>query len=242
METKRTLWSAVVVMLAAGLNSSAGMLDLTTEGASGVINGATFSQAMNIGPTGTGNFDPFVRIEKPKGSEGIERAYNTEGVTEWQTKDDNQWTHAIQIKDIPIVDGKYEFRLDINQDKGGDGGLLSLDELKIHVVDQAIGGSLTDYETNPAFGPADWEMGVDNWIKLNYALESGSGDGDLLVFIPVSDLGTTGTDYLYLYSTFGVHFQANAGFEEWGVAEVPEPATIVLLALSGLMLRKRRKV
>ncbi len=244
MNTQKTIWLAVVVMLAVGLNASAVLteVDLTTDGSFALgIDGADFYQAQNVGPTGTGVFQPFVRLDAP-GNPSVKEGYNTDGVTEFETKDDNQWTHSIQLGDIHVVDGKYEFRLDINQNVGNDGEFLSLDELKVHVVSEAGGGNLTDYDNTYAdfgdFGTPDWELSDDYWVNLNYALESGSGDGDLFVYIPLSG---NATDYVYLYSKFGVNNANNDGFEEWAVV-VPEPATMLILGLGGFLLRKRRKV
>jgi len=246
MKVTEAMWLTTAVMLVMGLNAGATMIDLTTAGAeSDPVNGAIFKQATFDTATGTGLFDPFVRLEKPQGSAGEEQGYNTEGVTEWETKDNNQWTHAIQLKDVPIVGDFYEFLLDINQNQGGDGELLSLDELKIHVVPESVGGSLTGYPNIgiSSFGTVDWDLdaGGDNWIKLDYSLNPGSGNGDMIALIPIAALGTTGTDYVYLYSKFGVNCPANDGFEEWGIVDpVPEPATMILLGLGSILLRRRK--
>jgi len=236
METKRIIWLAVVIMLAFGLNASAEMIDLTTAGSVGSVNGAIFSQATFDTSTGTGVFKPFVRIQ----GNGIQRGYNTSGELEWETKS-SIWTHPIQLSAIPVVGNFYEFRLDINENKGGDGEILSLDEIKIHIVSEVTGGALTDYDTNPSFGSPAWELGAGNWIKLNYALAPGSGNGDMIAMIPISALGTEGSNYVYLYSKFGATegFESSAGFEEWGVI-VPEPVTMVLLGFGSVLLRKRK--
>ena len=54
-----------------------------------------------------------------------------------------------------------------------------------------------------------------NYIKLDANLSSGSGAGDMVALIPVSALGTDLTQYVYLYSEFGVHNANTSGFEEW---------------------------
>src|SRR5262249_57588914 len=52
---------------------------------------------------------------------------------------------------------------------------------------------------------------------MNYRLNSGSGAGDVLVYVPDALLTAAGGNYVYLYSRFGDTAGANAGFEEWAV-------------------------
>jgi hypothetical protein len=85
----------------------------------------------------------------------------------------------------------------------------------------------------------DLDTGGDNWIKLNYRLNSGSGAGDMYAYIPESSfVGLSPDGYVYLYSKFGQNNAANAGFEEWavrtGVSQAPPPpAPVPLSSLSG---------
>jgi hypothetical protein len=141
------------------------------------------------------------------------------------------------LSEIPLCGGLYyEFKLDINE--ASNQSELSLDVLKIHLADA---GDLTEYETNPAFGPAlyDLDAGEDSTILLDYSLASGSGSGDMTLCIPVAALGVNGSKYVYLYSEFGAYSESSDGFEEWGVI-VPEPATMLILGLGSVLLRRRK--
>ena len=105
---------------------------------------------------------------------------------------------------------------------------------------------LTGYLTNPAFGAPiyDLDTGGDNYVKLDYNLNPGSGKGDMLLFVPESAFTGAG-DYIYLYSMFGVTIDGSDGFEEWAVGLggpiIPEPTTMALLALGTAMLLRIRK-
>ncbi|HUS72732.1 MAG TPA: PEP-CTERM sorting domain-containing protein [Sedimentisphaerales bacterium] len=235
------LWSAVV--------QGAPTLDLTTAGSSGTINGAFFEQ-WDGQPTGTGVFDPFVRIQHDKQA-GIEAGYNTDGTIEFQTKDDggHNWTHSLPVSLlIPVTIGGtdyYQFALDVDETKaqgGLTGPLLSLDELEIYLQ---AGPAEYPYSSfvNKVY---DLDNGGDNWILLDYSLNSGSGSGDMIANIPTSLF--IGGDYVYLYSQFGLNHNgykcaADDGFEEWSARIIPAPGAILLgsigVGLVGWMRRRR---
>ena len=229
------------IVLAAATSADAIEVDLTDPNvfATGSINDALFWRFDPNGSTGTGVIDSFVRIQ----GAGIEKGYNTDGPIDpnMDTKT-GLFTHSLQLLQVPKVTiGEVEYReflLDINEILSKTKSLISLDVLKIHIESSP---NMTGYDSSPfPFSAPVYDMGTGNWVKLDAALATGSGDGDMLAFIPESAF--TGTDpnmYVYLYSEFGTNEPADGGFEEWAVAEsplVPEPATLSMLIISGGLL------
>ena len=232
----------------------ADMLDLTTAGAFGDLNGAWFYEA-HAASTGTGLIQSFVRVQ----AKGVEEGYNTDfRPFAYNELNSATFTHSLLLSSVPIVrlDGTdyREFLLDINEN--GPGTMLSLDEIKIYQGTTGNrSGLISTWEDTPVY---DMDAGSegDSWIKLNYELNSGSGSGDMYAYIPDSlfrsnpeDINYLG-DYLYLYSKFGLNFTSVAGPEEWAVRKgvgvdtmvAPAPAAwligILGLGVAGLKLRK----
>ena len=133
--------SVFVVALAMFVQQArADILNLTTAGSSGFLNGAFFQQ-MDAQSTGTGVIGTFVRIQNDE----TESGYNTDGALEFDTKAGSH-THSLLLSAIPIVNiGGIDYRqflLDIDEKNNDSGHLLSLNEIKIH---QADVGDLTGY-------------------------------------------------------------------------------------------------
>lgn len=198
-------------------------VDLTTEGSFGYVNTAFFQQFDPDSSTGTGVIDSFLRIQK----NGTEEGYNTDArPVEFDEKTDIH-THSLLLTDVPLVtldDGVTyrEFLLDLNETRPGK--FISLDMLQISL--QAT-GDMDNYST--IFETPIYDLGEDNWVLMNYALNAGSGSGDVLTYIPDSLFDGSG-DYVYLYSMFGVQVDADAiadaGFEEWAV-RIGSPVVVV---------------
>jgi hypothetical protein len=209
-------------------------LDLTTAGASGVFNNAVFQQA-SPQPTGTGVIHSFVRIQAHGNT--VEQGYNTDArPVQFDEKTSPPFMRSLQLSDVPTVtfDGIVyrEFLLDINQKASQP--LLSLDELRIYVGNAP---DLTGYDptTKQLAGLTPvYDMGTDNWVKLNARLSHGSGSGDLLLYVPDSLLSASGNNFVYLYSKFGVNEAANGGFEEWATRSSAAPPPN-LSSLSGFV-------
>lgn len=258
MKTYKLIASLGAIVAASGSTASAVAISLNLEGAgaSGFINGAEFTN-VNIGSTGTGVINSFVRVQ----DNGIADGYNaTARPVMPDVNNSGQFTHDLLLSAVPLVTRSginyYEFLLDINQQNSSP--LLSLDMIQIYTRSTA----LTTANTLVALtgGPSVLRYNLDagdagNEIRLNYSLNSGSGSGDMFAYIPQTAFGSAlGSDFVYLYSMFGAKggaYEENDGFEEWAVRTpgTPPPpnrvpdggATLVLLglALSGLGIARR---
>src|SRR5262249_2531028 len=145
----------------------------------------------------------------------------------------SSFTHALSLATVPTViapngQAYYEFLLDINQSSTPPNNLLSLDELRLYVTNPSTTDPklLHNYNSSTftlqddagqTYAPSyDLNPGTDsNYIKLDANLSSGSGAGDMVALIPVADLGTDTSQYVYLYSEFGVHYANTGGYEQW---------------------------
>jgi uncharacterized repeat protein (TIGR01451 family) len=194
--------------------------------------------------SGTGLFDPFVRLQ----GSPTEKGYNTDGTVEFQTKT-GKWTHAILASAIPVVDCDgvaggatcWELFVDINE--GNNAKHISLTDVEIYFATGPAGNPppaslLTGYPfTSPPAGiTVTKEYDFDGEIKIN-DVNQGSGRGDLQYLVPTTDHPFTASTYFVLYSEWGSPdaapggdtYNSEGGFEEWKVRKAPN-VTIVKTA------------
>jgi hypothetical protein len=165
------------------------MLDLSTVGALGQINGAIFQQNATQ-PAGSGVIHAFVRIHAQGAAQTVEQGYNTNArPLQYDENNSPQFTRALQLSAIPTVDiggvVYREFLLDINENQASP--QLSLDELRLYV---GSAPNLTRYDpttdTLSGLTPV-YDMGGGNWVKLDSGLNPGLGKANMIVDIPDAD-------------------------------------------------------
>ena len=194
----------------------------------------------SFGSSGTGTFDPFLRLQ----GSPTEKGYNTSGTTEFDTKV-GTWTHAIRVSHIPVVDclapttGKcWELFVDINENNSTP--YLSLNKVQVFYTDNANLTGYATFSSSPPSGTSlQYSFAGDILIK---DVNQGSGRGDLRYDIPLASGGdtisipsgcaynpndTTCSTFFLVYSEWGSSasnilstshdYSTDGGFEEWQV-------------------------
>ena len=234
-------------------------------------------------PTGTGVFKPFLTLDSngqtSTGNTAIESAYNTDGAPLYLDELRNHWNTLLKVGDLQKVNGYYAFILDANE-PGSDKSLISIDNIRVYTSKTDNTANVAnDISKLNDLGTLRWAMNdplkngttppdlngfnVDTWVKLDSdqnnndgsKANGGSGQGDMIVYIPVTAFGDAADgDYVWFYNLNGVHYTADgdlaaeAGFEEWkalvGPNQVPDGGSTLVLfgtALAALGALARRK-
>lgn len=245
---KAKLLIAALGLAALSSTSNAAVLDLETNG-SGFVNGAYFS-VNSQHPTGTGVFNPFLTLQNNPWEQG----YNS-STGNFDTKREPQWNHEIRFSDLQVTTlngvAYFGFQVDINEPNGGNQATISLDALRIYTSATIQNSTSTDSNGffNGSLGALRYTLGGNNVLYNDQ--QSGSGAGDINIYIPVSAFaGTQANDYVYMYQRWGNTQSSQGGFEETslirGITPIPElssffPLVGILAAVgSSTFLRRRR--
>jgi uncharacterized repeat protein (TIGR01451 family) len=214
-------------------SQSAGPLPLTPSGGSVEYIGSS----ANNQASGTGLFDPFVRLQ----GSPTEKGYNTDGTIQFDTKA-GTWTHAIKVNAIPVVDCDgsgpgtatcWELFNDINESNTAK--RISLNVVEVwFTTDPNITGYV-DPTGFPSGGTKEYEFNGD--ILIN-DVNQGSGRGDLRYLIPTAGHTWDSSTYFVLYSKWGTTagtvgsnygtggWTSDGGFEEWKVRKTPNVSIV----------------
>jgi uncharacterized repeat protein (TIGR01451 family) len=216
--------SATVSVEVADKNHSSGLVSLGNASVE-YIGSAAANEA-----SGTGLFDPFVRLQ----GSPTEKGYNTDGAVAFDTKS-GTWTHAIKANAIPVVDCDgsgggtalcWELFVDINESNTAK--YISLNEVEIWFT--------TDPNLVGFVDPTGFPSGATQVYDFTGAIKihdvnQGSGRGDLRYLVPIANIDPwTSSTYFVLYSKWGTTtgaapdgktYGTEGGFEEWKVRKTP---------------------
>ena len=238
------------------------------------LNGALYRDPSVDGSAGSGVFRDLYRISPPNGQGNIvEHGYNRPSVMDSSVP--NGFDPYLKFGEL-IQDSSqssYIFVIDINEANNATDRYLSLDDLKIWVggtaepttLPSTLSGMMTElgvpeYDMNPS--------GQQNFVLLDATLSSGSGSGDLFVFVPKSFFpqNTDPSANIFISTKMG-GYTGPAGFGagstpeqvsipgksivggtpptvstiQSGVATVPEPSAFAALLTAGLLGFRRRR-
>lgn len=235
--------TAAVLLLGASA-SQALTITLLDPGDAATIDGAMFVLNPTDSSTGSGSFDPFLRIGA-SGNATTELGMNTVDKP-GDTKSGAFLDTSLLLSDVgAAVGGRasyYEFLLDANEFQST---LLEaqLDLVSFRVY-LAASPDLSSTDLLGVVAPVyDLDGVVDHTVVLT-TINAGSGEADLQVLVPI-DVADPTSSYVYLYAEFD---RVGDGFEEWSIRTdgavpnppLPEPGTALLLGAGLLALGFRR--
>ena len=147
-------------------------------------------QQTDTQPTGSGTIHSFLRIDGASSKNATQQGFNTDArPLQFDENKSKNFTRSLRLDELPqtTLNGKtYRvILLDINQKASAP--LLSLDDLRVFVGGRGDLGGYANGKLaglNPVYN-LNAGAGADNWVKLNYKLNHGSGSGDMKLYVPM---------------------------------------------------------
>ncbi len=223
----------------ANKNNSAGPCTLPGGDQAGIVE--YIGSSANNQASGTGIFDPFVRLQ----ANPTEQGFNTDAAVTFDAKA-GTWTHAIKVNAIPVVDCDgsgsgtatcWELFNDINESNTAK--RISLNDVEIYFTNSPV---LTGFDpatntfSSPASATTTLEYDFSGNILIN-DVNQGSGRGDLRYLVPTAGHQWNANTYFVLYSKWGTTtgtagnfgtggYTSDGGFEEWKVRKTPNVSIV----------------
>lgn len=200
----------------------------------GFINGALFRDPSVEGSAGSGVFRDLYRLTPPNTKGAVtESGYNRPTM---DSKIPGGFDPIIRVGDLiqDATESAYIFVVDVNEKNSDPDNFISLDDFKIWVGGaddpETLPNSLTGLSNDLGLPVYDLQgQGGNNTVFLDARLSSGSGGGDMFVFVPKQLFGNDPNALVYIYTAFG-GYSALPGF---GAGETSEQVSIPGKSLDG---------
>ena len=214
----------------------------------------------SLQPTGSGVFDPFLRV---RDNDNFEQGFNTSAPgnpPDGFNAINGVWTHDLLLSSLQVVThfgsgSYYQFILDLGEPgnetaENADNELVLLKTFNLYTGNNDAPTSLEIGDDPNNLGTKRFDL-AGNTIML-FDENSGNGQADVNIFVPTSAFAGVTDTYLYLYTEIGknhigapIDGDAEGSYEEFAArtgTSVPDGgATVALmgLALGGLSLSRR---
>jgi hypothetical protein len=214
--TKKRIYYTIAFVLVLGVSAIAVLAigntyDLINQTSVTVTGGAVFQYYDTEYADGTGNLEPYLRVQASPNEAGYNANFKNPFNPQFDEKT-GTWTHAIKLSEIPSIEcappinsecvpgeNYREFIADFNEANSGVNAQISIDAFEIYLFDaDDVSFDPTvianyPYERDgyyhPSIPPSDPTWGAPVWYLDGHILateenSSGSGQGDMQILVP----------------------------------------------------------